>query len=103
MSENQKEEQVITNNQSTQHNQSNQANQDNQKKSGDTSQAPPVIHESKIPTEVPKKHNVEEQERSHKTPVAEQEEEEENQQKNEEKEVSTPVANEKQHDTQDAK
>ena len=103
MSENQKEEQVITNNQSSQHNQSNKSNQENQKKSGDTSQVPPVIHESKIPTEVPKKHNVEEQERSHKTPVAEQEEQEENQQENEEKEVSTPVMNEKQRETQDAK
>ena len=45
MSQNQKEEQVVTNNQSTQHNQGNQSNQENQRKSGDTSQTPPVIHE----------------------------------------------------------
>ena len=75
MSQNQKEEQVVTNNQSTQHNQGNQSNQENQRKSGDTSQTPPVIHETKIPTEIPKKHSTEEQERSHKMPVGKNEDE----------------------------
>ena len=56
MSQNQKEEQVVTNNQST-------------------SQTPPVIHETKIPTEIPKKHSTEEQERSHKMPVGKNEDE----------------------------
>ncbi|HOY42700.1 MAG TPA: hypothetical protein PLX60_12590 [Chitinophagales bacterium] len=83
MSQNQKEEQVVTNNQSTQHNQGNQSNQENQRKSGDTSQTPPVIHETKIPTEVPKKHSTEEHDRSHKMPVGKKEDaenEDENQQ-----------------------
>jgi len=97
MSENQKEEQVITNNQSSQQNQSKQSNEDNQKKSGDVSQVPPVIHEDKIQTEVPERHHVKDHERDQKTPVVSQQEQEENNDEVQEKEISDPVLNEKQN------
>lgn len=78
MTENQKEEQVITNNKSHQPNQEKQSELENKKKTDDVSkEIPPATDESKLQTEVPNKHHAEEPERSHKTPVATAEQEEE--------------------------